>query len=65
MHYAPLFQDSVAVGDHAMTLLQFQGKETMEGKWDSDELNLADDDALFTSFPDDSSNKRKILLGKM
>ncbi|KAL4570198.1 hypothetical protein LXL04_025849 [Taraxacum kok-saghyz] len=40
-HYAPLFQDSVDVRDHTMTLLQFQGGENMEGKGDSDEINLA------------------------
>ncbi|KAL4574740.1 hypothetical protein LXL04_021576 [Taraxacum kok-saghyz] len=44
-HYAPLFQDSVAVGDHTMTPLQFQGGENNEGKGDSDEINLSDDDA--------------------
>ncbi|KAL4564284.1 hypothetical protein LXL04_028344 [Taraxacum kok-saghyz] len=63
-HYAPLFQDSVAVGDHTMTPLQFQGGENMEGKGDSDEINLADDDALFPSFPEDSSNKRKKSSGQ-
>ncbi|KAL4564921.1 hypothetical protein LXL04_028997 [Taraxacum kok-saghyz] len=63
-HYAPLFQDSVAVGDHTMTPLQFQGGENMEGKGDNDEINLADDDALFSSFPEDSSNKRKKSSGQ-
>ncbi|KAL4591308.1 hypothetical protein LXL04_004266 [Taraxacum kok-saghyz] len=63
-HYAPLFQDSVAVGDHTMTPLQFQGGENKEGKGDSDEINLSDDDALFPPFPEDSSNKRKKSRGQ-
>ncbi|KAL4556017.1 hypothetical protein LXL04_038652 [Taraxacum kok-saghyz] len=62
-HYAPLFQDSVAVGDHTMTPLQFH-EENTEGQGDSDEINLADDDALFPPFPDDSSNKRKKTSGQ-
>ncbi|KAL4583406.1 hypothetical protein LXL04_007977 [Taraxacum kok-saghyz] len=36
----------------------------MEGKGDSDDINLADDDALFTSFPVDSTNKRKNSFGQ-
>ncbi|KAL4588303.1 hypothetical protein LXL04_001187 [Taraxacum kok-saghyz] len=63
-HYAPLFQDSVAVGDHTMTPLQFHDEENTEGQGDSDEINLADDDALFPPFPDDSSNKRKKTSGQ-
>ncbi|KAL4582191.1 hypothetical protein LXL04_006733 [Taraxacum kok-saghyz] len=62
--YAPLFQDSVAVGDHTMTPLQFQDGENMVGKGDSDEINLADEDGLLPSFPEDSSNKRKKSSGQ-
>ncbi|CAI9287454.1 unnamed protein product [Lactuca saligna] len=62
--YAILFRDSVAVGDQTMTPLQFQNnsnpnEENMEGKGDSDEINLDDDEPLFTSLHESSSNKRK------
>ncbi|CAH1425377.1 unnamed protein product [Lactuca virosa] len=50
--YAILFRDSVAIGDQTMTPLQFQNnsnpnEENMEGKGDSDEINLDDDDPIF------------------
>ncbi|CAI9274719.1 unnamed protein product [Lactuca saligna] len=62
--YAILFWDSVAVGDQIMTQLQFQNnsnpnEENMEGKGDSDEINLDDDEPLFTSLHESSSSKRK------
>ncbi|CAI9293060.1 unnamed protein product [Lactuca saligna] len=62
--YAFLFRDSVAVGDQTMTPLQFQNnsnpnEENMEGKGDSDEINLDDDEPLFTSLHESSSSKRK------
>nr|KAJ0222837.1 hypothetical protein LSAT_V11C200058550 [Lactuca sativa] len=62
--YALLFRDSVAIGDQTMTPLQFQNnsnlnEENMEGKRDSDEINLDDDEPLFPSFPKSSSTKRK------
>ncbi|KAL7598571.1 hypothetical protein Lser_V15G21117 [Lactuca serriola] len=62
--YAFLFRDSVAVGDQTMTPLQFQNnsnpnEENMEGKGDSDEINLDDDEPLFTSLNESSSSKRK------
>ncbi|KAJ9552298.1 hypothetical protein OSB04_016343 [Centaurea solstitialis] len=67
-HYGPLFRDSVAIGDQTMTPGQFQNnsnlndgqsQENGEGKGDSDEINLDEDEALFPSFPDRSSSKRK------
>nr|KAJ0197207.1 hypothetical protein LSAT_V11C700379940 [Lactuca sativa] len=62
--YATLFRDSVAVGDQTMTPLQFQNnsnpnEENMEGKGDSDEINLDDDEPLFPSLHESSSSKRK------
>ena len=62
--YATLFRDSVAIGDQTMTPLQFQNnsnpnEENMEGKGDSDEINLDDDEPLFTSLHESSSSKRK------
>ncbi|CAI9301320.1 unnamed protein product [Lactuca saligna] len=62
--YAILFRDSVAVGDQTMTPLQFQNnsnpnEENMEGKEDSHEINLDDDEPLFTSLHESSSTKRK------
>ncbi|CAI9280955.1 unnamed protein product [Lactuca saligna] len=54
--YALLFWDSVAIRDHIMTPLQFQNnsnpnEENVEGKGDSDDINLDDDvDPLFPSF---------------
>ncbi|KAK9047900.1 hypothetical protein SSX86_033138 [Deinandra increscens subsp. villosa] len=65
-HYAPLFRDCIAVGDHAMTPIQFQNnsnlndlEENIEAKGDSNEINLDDDEPLFTSFVQGSSSKRK------
>ncbi|KAK1408456.1 hypothetical protein QVD17_40246 [Tagetes erecta] len=67
-HYAPLFRDSVAVGDQTMTPLQFQNdsnmrgvrsEENIEGKGDSDELSDAEDETLFPSCGESSSSKRK------
>ncbi|KAL4587334.1 hypothetical protein LXL04_000203 [Taraxacum kok-saghyz] len=63
-HYAPLFQDSVAVGDHTMNPLQFQDGENMEGKGDSDEINLADDDGLFLLSPRIVQIKGRSLVAK-
>ncbi|CAI9269664.1 unnamed protein product [Lactuca saligna] len=62
--YATLFRDSVAVGDQTMTPLQFQNnsnpnEENIEGKGDSDEINLDDDEPLFPSLHESSSSKRK------
>ncbi|CAI9287741.1 unnamed protein product [Lactuca saligna] len=62
--YATLFRDSVVVGDQTMTPLQFQNnsnpnEENMEGKGDSDEINLDDDEPLFPSLHESSSSKRK------
>nr|KAJ0194111.1 hypothetical protein LSAT_V11C800435240 [Lactuca sativa] len=62
--YATLFRDSVSIGDQTMTPLQFQNnsnpnEESMEGKGDSDEINLDDDEPLFTSLQESSSSKRK------
>ncbi|CAI9263039.1 unnamed protein product [Lactuca saligna] len=62
--YATLFRDSVATGDQIMTPLQFQNnsnpkEENMEGEGDSDEINLDDDEPLFTSLHESSSSKRK------
>ncbi|CAI9261982.1 unnamed protein product [Lactuca saligna] len=62
--YPILFPDSIAVGDQTMTPLQFQNnsnpnKENMEGKGDSDEINLDDDESLFTSLHESSSSKTK------
>nr|KAJ0205939.1 hypothetical protein LSAT_V11C500290280 [Lactuca sativa] len=62
--YATLFRDSVAIGDQTMTPLQFQNnsnpnEENMEGKGDSDEINLHDDEPLFPSLHESSSSKRK------
>ncbi|CAI9297018.1 unnamed protein product [Lactuca saligna] len=50
--YALLFRDSVAIGDQTMNPLQFQNnttlnEENIEGKGDSDEINLDDDEPLF------------------
>ncbi|CAH1451229.1 unnamed protein product [Lactuca virosa] len=42
-----------------MTLLQFQNEENKEGKGDSDEISLDDDEPFFTSFLESSSGKRK------
>ncbi|KAJ9538754.1 hypothetical protein OSB04_031487 [Centaurea solstitialis] len=67
-HYAPLFRDLVAIGDQTMTPGQFQNnsnmndgqsQENVEGKGDSDEINLGKDEPLFPSFPDSSSSKKK------
>ncbi|CAI9262654.1 unnamed protein product [Lactuca saligna] len=60
--YAILFQDSVTVGDQTMTPLQFQNnsnqnEENMEGKGDNDEINLDDDEPLFTSLHESSSRE--------
>ena len=61
-----MFRDSVAVGDQTMTPLKFQNnsntndarsQENMEGKGNSDEINLDDDGPLFPSFPNSSSNR--------
>ncbi|XP_076898260.1 uncharacterized protein LOC143551788 [Bidens hawaiensis] len=49
-HYAPLFRDSVVVGDQAMTPLQFQKDSNIEGKGDSDEISLGVNVPLFASF---------------
>ena len=62
--YATLFRDSVAVRDQTMTPLQFQNnsnpnEENMEGKGDSDEINLDDDESFFPSFLESSSTKRE------
>ncbi|CAH1435388.1 unnamed protein product [Lactuca virosa] len=62
--YATLFRDSVAIRDQTMTSLQFQNnsnpnEENMEGKGDSDEINLDDDEPLFPSLHESSSSKRK------
>ncbi|KAJ0780307.1 putative Myb/SANT-like domain-containing protein [Helianthus annuus] len=60
--YATLFRDSVAVGDNAMTPIQFQNDvqtENIEGKGDSDEKSLGDDEPLFPPFVESSSNKSK------
>ncbi|CAI9277715.1 unnamed protein product [Lactuca saligna] len=63
--YAFLFRDSVAVGDQTMTPLQFQNNsnpngENVEGKGDSDDINLDDDvEPLFPSFHESSSSKKK------
>ncbi|CAI9285498.1 unnamed protein product [Lactuca saligna] len=60
--YAFLFRDSVAVGDQTMTPLQFQNNsnpngENVEGKGDSDDINLDDDvESLFPSFHESSSS---------
>ncbi|KAJ0854753.1 putative Myb/SANT-like domain-containing protein [Helianthus annuus] len=68
LDYATLFRDSVATGENAMTPLQFQkdsnvsgvrSEENIEGKGDSDEISLGDDDGLFPSFVESSSSKRK------
>ncbi|XP_035841278.1 L10-interacting MYB domain-containing protein-like [Helianthus annuus] len=57
-HYAPLFRDSVAVGDQTQTPLQFLNdnnpndvrlEENMEGKGDSDEINIGDDEPVGTN----------------
>ncbi|KAL4558942.1 hypothetical protein LXL04_037147 [Taraxacum kok-saghyz] len=66
-HYAPLFRDSIAVGDHSMTPLQFQnnntnddeGEEHAEGSGDSDDMHLGDGTPLFRGFPATSTSKRK------
>ncbi|XP_076915589.1 uncharacterized protein LOC143574995 [Bidens hawaiensis] len=58
-HYAPLFRDSVAVGDQAMAPLQFQKDSNVEGKGDSDEISFDVDVHLFPSFAGSSSGKRK------
>lgn len=42
--YALLFRDSVATGNRTMTLLRFQNEENKEGKGDSNEINLDDDE---------------------
>ncbi|KAL7599594.1 hypothetical protein Lser_V15G21942 [Lactuca serriola] len=47
--YATLFWDSVAQSK----------RRNMEGKGDSDEINLDDDESLFTSLHESSSSKRK------
>ncbi|CAI9302535.1 unnamed protein product [Lactuca saligna] len=63
--YALLFRDSVAVGDHTMTPLQFQNNsnpngENVEGKGDSNDINLDDDvELLLPSFHESSSSKKK------
>ncbi|KAL7588526.1 uncharacterized protein LOC111908317 [Lactuca sativa] len=61
--YATLFWDSIAIGDQTMTPLQFQNnsnpnEENMEGKGDSDEINLDDDEPLFPCLHESSSSKR-------
>ncbi|KAI3726847.1 hypothetical protein L1987_66653 [Smallanthus sonchifolius] len=67
-HYAPLFRDSVAVGDQTMNPLQFQNdsnscdvrrEENIEGKGDSDEIILGDDDPLFPNIVESSSSKKR------
>ncbi|CAH1422819.1 unnamed protein product [Lactuca virosa] len=62
--YALLFRDSIAIGDQTMTPLQFQNnsnlnEKNMEGKGNSDEINLDDNEPLFPSFHESSSTKRK------
>nr|KAJ0190582.1 hypothetical protein LSAT_V11C800418470 [Lactuca sativa] len=63
--YAFLFRDSVVVGDQTMTPLQFQNnsnpnEENVEGKGDSDDINLDDDvEPLLPSFHESSSSKKK------
>ncbi|CAI9275351.1 unnamed protein product [Lactuca saligna] len=63
--YALLFRDSVVVGDQTMTPLQFQNNsnpngENVEGKGDSDDINLDDDvEPLFPSFHESSSTKKR------
>ncbi|CAI9270079.1 unnamed protein product [Lactuca saligna] len=63
--YVLLFRDSVAVGDQTMTPLQFQNNsnpngENVEGKGDSDDINLDDDvELLFPSFHESSSSKNR------
>ncbi|XP_052622498.1 uncharacterized protein LOC128127832 [Lactuca sativa] len=62
--YVILFRDFVAIGDQTMTPLQFQNnsnpnEENMEGKGDSDEINLDDDESFFPSFLESSSTKRE------
>ncbi|CAI9277525.1 unnamed protein product [Lactuca saligna] len=63
--YALLFRDSIAIGDHIMTPLQFQNntnpnEENVEGKGDSDDINLDDDvEPLFPGFHESSSSNKK------
>ncbi|XP_024964730.1 uncharacterized protein LOC112505016 [Cynara cardunculus var. scolymus] len=66
VYYEPLFRDSVAVGDKTKAPFECQNnsgptnvedEEDHEGKGDSDEVNLGDDDKLL--FPQSSSSKRK------
>ncbi|CAH1416867.1 unnamed protein product [Lactuca virosa] len=57
--YALLFRDTVVIGDKTMIMLHFQNnsnlnEENMEGKGDSDEINLDDDEPLFPSFHESS-----------
>ncbi|XP_023733671.1 uncharacterized protein LOC111881514 [Lactuca sativa] len=62
--YALLFRDTVVIRDQTMAPLQFQNnsnsnEENMEGKGDSDKINLDDDGPLFPSFHESCSSKRK------
>ena len=63
MHYAPLFRDSVAVGDRTKVAIECQNnngptnEDDNEGKGDSDEVDLGEDDEPL--FPASSSSKRK------
>ncbi|XP_042757140.1 uncharacterized protein LOC111908598 [Lactuca sativa] len=62
--YALLFEDSIVIEDQTMTPLQFQknsnpNEKNMEGKGNSYEINLDDDEPLFHSFHESSSTKRK------
>ena len=68
MHYAPLFQDSVAVGDRTRAAIECQNNsgpndgEYNEGKGDSDELDSGEDNEPIdpnAKAPASSSSKRK------
>ncbi|CAI9272515.1 unnamed protein product [Lactuca saligna] len=57
--YTLLLRDSIAIGNQTRTPIEFQNEENKEGNGDSDEINLDDDEPLFTSFLESSSGKRK------
>ncbi|KAI3673010.1 hypothetical protein L6452_39118 [Arctium lappa] len=68
LYYEPLFRDSVAVGDRTKVPVDFQNnsgpinvhdEEVNEGKGDSDEVHLDEDDEPLSPFPQSSSSKRK------
>ncbi|KAI3771087.1 hypothetical protein L6452_02241 [Arctium lappa] len=70
LYYEPLFRDSVAVGDRTKAPIDFQNnsgpinvqdEEVNEGKGDSDEVHLDEDDEPLSPFPfpQSSSSKRK------